>query len=74
MYDGLWGDAACERDGMEEVIDWVAFEALWACSLDGQAQRVQLNGANDDVTTFTQLWKSIHIKLNSDFAYPDSLS
>lgn len=40
----------CECNGMGEVIDWVVFEALWAFSSGGQAQRVGLNrdGGDDD--------------------------
>lgn len=40
-------------NGIGEVIDWVVFVALWASSLDGQAQRVGLNGDDDDAGTFT---------------------
>lgn len=70
MHDGLWGDAVCEWDGMGEVIDWVVFEALWASSLDGQAQRVRLNGSNDDVATSAQPWKSTYFS----FYYRTSVS
>lgn len=43
-------EAMLEREcnGTGEVIDWVVFETLWASSLDGEAQRVRLNGDDDD--------------------------